>query len=204
MARAPRTPASTARAAKPAGGSHDGGASASDDLLDLFAVIGGAEVRRMFGGRGVFRDGLMFALQARGELYLKVDPAFAERMAGLGSSPFHYVSSTREVTLPYWRLPDEALDDDDLRRDLLRQALAVAHAAAARKAPKRSGRAPKASAKATTSTQARSAETEARSTPPDFDALGLAEPASAPDAAPARARRAPKPASVPTRRPPRT
>ncbi len=203
MARAPRTPASTARAAKPAGAPHDGGASASDELLELFAVIGGAEVRRMFGGRGVFRDGLMFALQARGELFLKVDPAFAERMAGLGSSPFHYVSSTREVTLPYWRLPDEALDDDDLRRDLLRQALAVAHAAAARKAPKSSGRAPKTTAKAT-SAKATPAETDARSTPPDFDALGLAEPASAPDAAPARARRAPKAASVPPRRPPRT
>lgn len=175
--------------------------SDADDLLELFAVIGGAEVRRMFGGRGVFRDGLMFALQARGEVYLKVDPAFAERLAGLGATPFEYVGATRMVTLPYWTLPDAARDDDDLRGDLLRQSLAVAHAAAARKGPKRTGRVGKTGARTIP------AAADSQSVPPDFNALGLAGPDSVPDATPARARRArsaSKPATVPPRRAPRT
>lgn len=190
MARAPRTPAAR-RAAGTAGGisraSRPAGASsaASGVVADMVAVVAGADIRRMFGGHGVFRDGLMFALHARDELYLKVDDAFAARLADLGSTPFHYVSSTREVTLPYWRLPEAALDDEELRQDLLLQALAVAHAAAARKAPKRKG----GERKGGTLPQA---PTAAGHAPPDFDALGLGAPAVGEALAAAKPVKAPK------------
>lgn len=171
MARAPKSRPST-----PIGDTSAGAADGSEHLADLFAVMGGADIRRMFGGRGVFRDGLMFALQVRDDLYLKVDAPFSQRLAELGSSPFQYAGATREVTLPYWRLPDSALDDDDLRRDLLLQALAVAHAAAARKAP-RSKAAKSSSTKGRATLQA-PGEDLAGSTPPDFDALGLGVPST--------------------------
>lgn len=190
MARAPRSPASR-RAAGPTGGiprasqPKAAASAASAAVADMVAVVDGAEIRRMFGGHGVFREGLMFALHARDELYLKVDEAFAARLADLGSTPFHYVSATREVTLPYWRLPEAALDDEELRQDLLLQALAVAHAAAARKAPKRKGLAPK--------NRAPSSPT-ADLPPPDFDALGLGQPGTSETATVPRKRGA-KPAA---------
>lgn len=181
MVRAPRSPASR-RAAGPTGGisrasQPKGAASAASALVaDMVAVVDGAEIRRMFGGHGVFRDGLMFALHARDELYLKVDDTFAARLADLGSSPFHYASATREVTLPYWRLPEAALDDEDLRRDLLLQALAVTHAAAARKSPKRKGMRSGVESKAVERKGRAPAAPVADRPPPDFDALGLGQP----------------------------
>ena len=46
-----------------------------EDLLEeLLAPLGGVTIRRMFGGRGIFKDGLMFALlSSRGVFYFKAD-----------------------------------------------------------------------------------------------------------------------------------
>jgi DNA transformation protein len=40
----------------------------SDDIIDLFAAFGRVNVRRMFGGFGIYADGIMFALAARRRL----------------------------------------------------------------------------------------------------------------------------------------
>ena len=42
-------------------------------LVELFEPVGGVTFRRMFGGLGIFRQGLMFALVADDTLYLKAD-----------------------------------------------------------------------------------------------------------------------------------
>ena len=42
-------------------------------LEDLFAPLGGVSMRKMFGGLGIFRRGVMFALVADDTLYFKVD-----------------------------------------------------------------------------------------------------------------------------------
>ena len=44
-------------------------------VIELFAPMGPVSVKRMFGGAGVFRDGLMFALIADDTLFLKTDAA---------------------------------------------------------------------------------------------------------------------------------
>ena len=53
---------------------------APDDIRDLFFAFGPVTVRRMFGGAGIYADGMMFALVADGVIYLKADeqnvPAF--------------------------------------------------------------------------------------------------------------------------------
>lgn len=82
-------------------------------IRDLFAPFGTVRTRRMFGGLGVYRDGVMFALAAGGELYLKADAAAAEAFRRAGSEPFVYVRRGRPVALSYWRLPETALDDGD-------------------------------------------------------------------------------------------
>jgi DNA transformation protein and related proteins len=67
----------------------------------------------MFGGTGVYADGVMFALEAYGEIYLKVDtvtkPAFEEA----GSRPFVYEKAGRRSTMSYWLLPPDALEDPE-------------------------------------------------------------------------------------------
>jgi DNA transformation protein len=68
----------------------------------------------MFGGAGVYRDGLMFALVSDSEIYLKADEETAERFRAAGSRPFVYSREGKQATMSYWSMPDEALDDPDL------------------------------------------------------------------------------------------
>jgi DNA transformation protein len=44
-----------------------------EDIRELFSAFGPVEVRRLFGGAGIFADGTMFALVSDGVIYLKVD-----------------------------------------------------------------------------------------------------------------------------------
>ncbi|HEX2113982.1 MAG TPA: TfoX/Sxy family protein [Alphaproteobacteria bacterium] len=95
-------------------------------VLDLLSRWGGVSARRMFGGYGIYRQGLMFALVADDVLYMKVDdqnrPAFQE--AGMG--PFTYDGKSKTVTLPYWEAPSELFDDADAMIAWAKDAFAAA------------------------------------------------------------------------------
>ncbi len=79
-------------------------------IVALLTPLGPVRARRMFGGTGIFMDDLMFALIARGRLYLKVDPMSEAEFAGAGSTPFTYRRQGREISMSYWSAPDGALD----------------------------------------------------------------------------------------------
>ncbi len=51
----------------------------------------------MFGGAGLFRDGLMFGLVSAGELYLKADDLTAPRFRSAGCRPFTYDKNGKTV-----------------------------------------------------------------------------------------------------------
>ncbi len=42
-------------------------------LKELFEPFGAVTVKRMFGGHGVYAEGLCFAVESGGEVFLKVD-----------------------------------------------------------------------------------------------------------------------------------
>jgi DNA transformation protein len=100
-----------------------------DDFLhDVFSAFGRISIRRMFGGKGIYRDGSMFALVAYGRIWLKADAQTEDLFRRAGSSPFVYDGRGRPITMSYWSLPDEALDDGEV---LAKWAL-VAHEASLR------------------------------------------------------------------------
>ena len=70
----------------------------------------------MFGGAGIYRDGLMFALAAGGEIYLKTDGETAAQFRDAGSRPFVFAKAGTLVATSYWSLPEAALDDGDVLR----------------------------------------------------------------------------------------
>ena len=99
----------------------------SEAIIDLFAAFGRVSVRRMFGGFGIYADGIMFALAARGVIYLKADDETAEAFRQEGAGPFTYdTRHGQHVSLSYWRLPDRLYDDPDELAAWARTALGVA------------------------------------------------------------------------------
>jgi DNA transformation protein len=96
-------------------------------LEDLFAVFGPVSIRTMFGGAGVYADGVMFAILVNDTLYFKADQASARAFAAEGKGPFTYQPKGRApVAMPYWELPERLLDDPDELAVWARQAHAVA------------------------------------------------------------------------------
>ena len=59
-----------------------------DHLIELLAPLGEPEAKRMFGVRGVYLDGLMVALVANGQVYLKADAQTLPAFEAAGSQPF--------------------------------------------------------------------------------------------------------------------
>ncbi|MET0742266.1 MAG: TfoX/Sxy family protein [Microvirga sp.] len=97
-------------------------------IRDVFQGLGRPlNIRRMFGGLGIYLDDVMFALEVRGELYLKTDSETAPFFEGLGSKPFAYASRDgRTVTTSYWLMPSAALEEPDEAARLAGLAVAAA------------------------------------------------------------------------------
>ena len=81
-----------------------------DYLHDLFSAFAPVTTRAMFGGHGVYRDGVILAIVIDETLYLKVDDATRAAFEAEGSAPFVYEAKGKAVPMSYWTVPDEALD----------------------------------------------------------------------------------------------
>lgn len=82
-----------------------------EDLLT--SAIGEVDVRAMFGGHGIYRNGVMFALVASDELYVKADDRSRKEFEKKGLKPFIYGRKGKQYAMSYWRIPPEALDTPD-------------------------------------------------------------------------------------------
>jgi DNA transformation protein and related proteins len=89
----------------------------TDSLKALFEPFGPVTVRRMFGGSGIYAEGLCFAIEAGGDVYIKADAVSQPSFSAAGSAPFTYEAKGRRTSMAYWRLPEIAHDEaDELRR----------------------------------------------------------------------------------------
>jgi DNA transformation protein len=104
-----------------------------ESIRELFSTYGTISVRRMFGGHGVFTDGIMFALESDGELYLKADDLTIPKLASENSEPFVYKAKGREIALSYWKLPERLYDEPDEFASFAREAFGAAQRAAGSK-----------------------------------------------------------------------
>jgi DNA transformation protein len=100
----------------------------TDYALELLAGVGRVEARRMFGGAGLFRDGVMFALLDSDAIYVRVDDALQADLQTQGSVPWVY-SMKRDGAvrdMGYWLLPETATDDPDEAIAIGKRAFAAA------------------------------------------------------------------------------
>lgn len=105
-------------------------------IVELFAAFRPVMVRRMFGGAGLFVDGLMFGLVHDGIVYLKADEGTIPAFKREGQGPFSYATKSGTNTIAsYWRMPERLYDDPDELARWAAEAFEIARQKAARKLP---------------------------------------------------------------------
>ena len=99
---------------------------------DALQPLGPVHIRAMFGGHGVFLDGMMFALVADDALYLKTDEESRLAFEAANLGPFVYGGRNGPTTTSYHEAP-EPLDDWAVLGPWVRGALDAAMRANAKK-----------------------------------------------------------------------
>lgn len=84
-----------------------------ENLNDVFVLFGRIEPRRMFGGYGIYHDGLMFALVVDDVLYLKADEESVLSFVERALHPFEYEKSGKKIRMSYYEAPEEIFDDPE-------------------------------------------------------------------------------------------
>ena len=115
--------------------------TARDEVIawfrELLEPVGRVTVRRMFGGAGLYVDGLIVGLEVEGTLFLKTDEQTRQAFADAGGMPFVYDGKGKPITMSYWTAPDDAMDSPEAMLPWARLALAAALRSAASKPAKK-------------------------------------------------------------------
>ncbi len=101
-------------------------ASHLDYIKDLLSPFGEITTRRMFGGAGVYCDGMIFAIIGEDDLWFKVDDATRAEFEDAGLAPFEVEMNGKKGTMSYYNAPEEIFDDHDALARWMTLALAAA------------------------------------------------------------------------------
>lgn len=80
-------------------------------VIELMQPIGPVQAKRMFGGAGIFLQGVMFGLIADSVLYLKVDKDTVTEFKAKGLEAFSYNRKGKAIKMSYYEAPEEVLED---------------------------------------------------------------------------------------------
>ena len=94
---------------------------------DLLSGMRGTTARAMFGGHGLYKDGVIFGIIVDDVLYLKVDETNRSDYEAEGSQPFTYQAKGRSkpTAMSYWEVPARFTDDRDAVTALAEKSLAI-------------------------------------------------------------------------------
>ena len=94
---------------------------------DLLSGLGPLTSRKMMGGLSLYSDGTIFAMvHSDHGTMIKGVGAFQDELAAMGLTRWTYQrdNAPKPTAMPYWILPESALDDPEEACDLARRALA--------------------------------------------------------------------------------
>jgi DNA transformation protein and related proteins len=106
-------------------------------VLDQFEELGDVEPRAMFGGVGLYHQGVFFAIIANDVLYLKVDDQTRPAYEAAGSRPFMPFPG-RATSMHYYAVPVSVLESPPDLSQWARRAIEVAERAPSTHARSRS------------------------------------------------------------------
>jgi DNA transformation protein and related proteins len=82
-------------------------------VLEQLSGMGQLTCRRMFGGAGIYSGQLFFALVFRDQLYFKVDDGSRAEFEELGMEPFRPYAGKPRLSMTYYAVPVEVLEDSE-------------------------------------------------------------------------------------------
>ncbi len=82
-------------------------------LHEVFQDFGSINSRKMFGGYGIYHDGVMIGLVSDDTLYLKVDKTTEKHFNEKGLTPFEYNKGDKKVQMSYFLAPEIIYDDPE-------------------------------------------------------------------------------------------
>jgi len=117
----------------------------ADYCCELLSGVGSPVAKRMFGGWGIYVDGVTIAViadltklgGANEKLYLKVDEVTKKQFAAVGGKRFEMASKDgKTMGMNYFTTPDETMESPDAMLPWARLALNAALDAKAKAKPK--------------------------------------------------------------------
>jgi DNA transformation protein len=81
-------------------------------INDVLTDIPNITSKAMFGGFGLYQDGVIFSILADSRIFFRVDDNTRAEFEKRGSRPFTYLKQGEQQTVnSYWELPVEILED---------------------------------------------------------------------------------------------
>ena len=99
------------------------------DQLSDFADV---EIKKMFGGIGIFLDGIMFGMiTSKEQFMMRVGETNIQDYEAAGSKPLGH--EKKKGSMPYWEVPENVVDDRKALKEWATKAYDVAVAAKKKK-----------------------------------------------------------------------
>ena len=99
-------------------------------VVEQLRPFGAVTVRSMFGGWGIYRDGVFFALVADDTLYFKSDDENRAQFERASPGPFTFEKKGETVVTHYFAVPEDAFEDPQVMTQWARLGYAAALRAA--------------------------------------------------------------------------
>lgn len=107
-----------------------------ESVLQHLNQVAPVTARAMFGGYGLYINGVIFALIADHTLYFKVDDSNRESFVAAGMPPFTYDGKGKPMQMSYYQLPDAVWHDAEQLLGWIEKSAAIARQAKAKKTRK--------------------------------------------------------------------
>jgi len=80
-------------------------------VLDQLCALPELRAKAMFGGHGLYSGGHFFGILDEGRVFFKVDETTRATYESHGMPPFTYEMKGRPMTMSYYEVPPEVLED---------------------------------------------------------------------------------------------
>ena len=107
-------------------------------VLEQLSRLPRVTSRRMFGGIGLYSDGVFFGIIDNDTVFFKVDESTREPYVSRGCEPFRPYEDRPLVSMSYFQVPADVLEDADELVPWARAAVRAAAASAKTKRPSKS------------------------------------------------------------------